>query len=46
VLWLHYADGIARSKLTPALIDRATGSPVTARNWRTVQQLAAMAGLD
>jgi uncharacterized protein (DUF1697 family) len=45
VLWLHHGGGIARSKLTPALLDRAAGSPVTARNWRTVQQLAAMAGL-
>jgi len=43
-LWLHYADGVARSKLTPAVLDRAAGSTVTARNWRTVQELARMLG--
>jgi uncharacterized protein (DUF1697 family) len=41
-LWIFYAGGVARSKLSPALIDRVVGSSVTARNWRTVQQLAAM----
>lgn len=39
-LWLHYADGVARSKLSPAVLDRCVGSPVTARNWRTVLELA------
>lgn len=43
-LWLHYADGVARSKLTPAVLDRCVGSTVTARNWRTVQELASMLG--
>jgi len=43
-LWLHYAAGVARSKLTPAVLDRAAGSTVTARNWRTVQELARMLG--
>jgi hypothetical protein len=33
---------VARSKITPAAIDRAAGCPVTLRNWRTVQQLAVM----
>jgi len=41
-LWLHYAAGVARSKLTPAVLDRAAGSTVTARNGRTVQELARM----
>jgi uncharacterized protein (DUF1697 family) len=41
-LWFHYAEGVARSKLAPALIDRLVGSPVTARNWRTVLKLAEM----
>lgn len=44
-LWFHYPQGVARTKLTPALIDRVVGSPLTARNWRTVQKLAAMAGV-
>jgi uncharacterized protein (DUF1697 family) len=41
-LWFHYAAGIARSKLTPALLDRCAGSTVTARNWRTVLELERM----
>lgn len=42
-LWIHYAAGIGTSKLTPALLDRLAGSPVTARNWNTVLKLAEMA---
>jgi uncharacterized protein (DUF1697 family) len=45
-LWIFYAGGVARSKLSPALIDRLVGSSVTARNWSTVQRLAAMADVD
>lgn len=45
VLWIHYAGGAGRSKLTPALLERAAGSPVTARNWRTIRTLEEMAGL-
>lgn len=41
-LWLHYAAGVARSKLTPAVLDRCAGSTVTARNWRTAQELARL----
>jgi uncharacterized protein (DUF1697 family) len=36
---VHYANGAGRSKLTPALLDRLAGSPVTARNWNTVLKL-------
>jgi uncharacterized protein (DUF1697 family) len=39
---LRYPDGFQRARLTPARIERALGIPVTARNWRTVTQLAAM----
>lgn len=42
-IWIHYASGIGRSRLTPALLDRQVGSPVTARNWRTVLKLDEMA---
>lgn len=42
-LWFHYARGVAKSNLSPALIDRLVGSPVTARNWRTVLKLHEMA---
>ena len=43
VLWFHYPEGVGTSKLTPALIDKACGSPSTARNWRTVVRLKEMA---
>ena len=43
-LWFHYPKGVGTSKLTPALIDRAAGSPVTARNWLTALALQEMAG--
>jgi uncharacterized protein (DUF1697 family) len=41
-LWLCYPEGIARSKLTPASIDKACGSPSTGRNYRTVVKLKEM----
>jgi uncharacterized protein (DUF1697 family) len=44
-LYIHYPDGVGRSKLTPALLDRLVGSPVTARNWRTALKLGEMAGV-
>jgi uncharacterized protein (DUF1697 family) len=39
---LRYPGGLRRARLTPARIERELGIPVTARNWRTVTQLAAM----
>lgn len=42
-LWIDFVAGVARSKLTAAVLDRALGSTVTMRNWRTVQKLAEMA---
>lgn len=44
-LWLYFPGGSGRSKLTPGQLDRAVGSPVTTRNWRTVVKLAEMAGV-
>lgn len=41
-LWIHFASGSARSKLSPAVLDRLVGSPVTTRNWRTVLKLEEM----
>jgi uncharacterized protein (DUF1697 family) len=43
-LWFDYANGMANTKLTPALLDRLVGSPVTARNWNTVLKLNELAG--
>jgi len=42
-LWIHYAGGSGRSKLSPSVLDRLAGSPVTTRNWRTVLKLDEMA---
>lgn len=41
-LWFHYPEGVGASKLTPAVIDKAAGSPSTSRNWRTVMKLQEM----
>jgi uncharacterized protein (DUF1697 family) len=42
-LWIDYGgSGVAGSKLTPALIDKACGSPATGRNWNTVLKIEAM----
>ncbi len=41
-LYIHFAGGVGKSKLTPTILDRAVGSPVTARNWRTVLKLAEL----
>jgi uncharacterized protein (DUF1697 family) len=38
-LWVHFAAGVGKSKLTPVLFDRLVGSPVTMRNWHTVLKL-------
>ena len=40
--YLVYPDGMGRSKLTPAMLDRHLGRG-TARNWNTVLRLAALA---
>jgi len=42
-LWIHFSGGSAKSKLSPALLDRLVGSPVTTRNWRTVLKLQDLA---
>lgn len=39
-LVIDYAEGIGRSKLTPAVVERRIGRPGTARNWTTVTRLA------
>ena len=38
-VYIDYIDGIARSKLTPAVIERRFDQPGTARNWNTVGKL-------
>lgn len=41
-IWMDLPRGSGTSKLTPAALDRAAGSAVTTRNWRTVQKLAEL----
>src|SRR5260370_9683566 len=43
-LYLQYPEGIGRSKLTNAVIERALRAPGTARNWNTANKLIAMCG--
>lgn len=43
-LFVYYVEGVGRSKLTNALIERRLGVKSTARNWNTVMKLAALAG--
>jgi uncharacterized protein (DUF1697 family) len=40
-LYMVYPDGIGRSKLTNAFIERKLGAAGTGRNWNTVLKLAA-----
>ena len=44
--WVFHADGAGRSRLTPAAIDAAFGSPTTGRNARTVAAIAELLGLE
>jgi uncharacterized protein (DUF1697 family) len=41
-LYLVYPDGIGRSKLTSALIEKKLGVVGTGRNWNTAQKIAAI----
>lgn len=41
-LWVDFGESVGTSKLTPTLLDKAAGSPVTARNWNTVMAITAM----
>lgn len=41
-LFLHLPNGVGRSKLTSAFLDRSLGTIVTVRNLRTVRELSAL----
>ena len=41
-LVIDFVAGSARSKITPAWLDRAAGSPLTTRNWRSVKKLSSL----
>jgi uncharacterized protein (DUF1697 family) len=42
-LYIDYVEGVARSKLTPAFLDKALKVPATGRNWNTTNKLLEMA---
>lgn len=42
VLWVDFAGGVARSKLTSAVLDRACSGTVTLRNLRSARAIAAL----
>lgn len=42
--YISYPDGIGRSKLTMAVIEKKLGTSGTGRNWNTVLKLAALVG--
>lgn len=42
VLYIYYPEGMGRTRLTSAILDRALGGPGTARNFTTVTRLAAL----
>jgi uncharacterized protein (DUF1697 family) len=44
LLWIDFANGFAKTKLTPAVLDKLAGSPVTLRNWNTVVELTQRLG--
>lgn len=43
-LCIDFVAGVGKSKLTPTLLDRIVGSPVTVRNWNTVLALRDLLG--
>jgi uncharacterized protein (DUF1697 family) len=43
--YIVYPNGIVRSRLTNALLERNLATRGTARNWNTVMKLAALAGV-
>lgn len=42
-LYIYFANGMARPKLSPALIEKTLGMAGTARNWNTVGKLVEIA---
>lgn len=42
VLYIYYPEGMGRTRLTSAILDRALGAPGTARNFTTVTRLLAL----
>ena len=43
-IYLHLPNGMARTRLTNAYLEAILATTSTARNWRTVQAVLALAG--
>ena len=43
-VYAYYPDGVGRSRLSAALMEKKLGTRGTARNWNTVLKLGALAG--
>lgn len=43
---MSYPDGVGRSKLTNAVIEKALGTRTTGRNWNTVLKLQKLVRTD
>jgi uncharacterized protein (DUF1697 family) len=41
-LWIDFTGGVARSKLTSAVLDRVVGGTVTLRNLNSARAIAAL----
>ncbi|MBX9600469.1 MAG: DUF1697 domain-containing protein [Bryobacteraceae bacterium] len=42
-VYIYFPDGVGRSKLSTAVLERAFGGPMTGRNWNTVLALRELA---
>jgi len=42
LIWIDFADGFHKTKLTPAWLDKSAGSSVTLRNWNTLLKIQEM----
>lgn len=45
-LYIYFRDGMARPKLSPAMIEKILKTSGTGRNWNTVTKMLEMAGLE
>ena len=43
-IYLNLPNGVARTKLTSAYLDKTLGTTVTLRNWKTTRKLAELLG--
>jgi uncharacterized protein (DUF1697 family) len=42
-VYIYFPNGMARPKISPALVEKALNTPATGRNWNTVKKLVEIA---